>query len=115
MSVILSENARKEQMNISVELKSIHDLVMLDTIIDLWKSKWKEDEADDDNDAEDEQDDCDYEPTEADAYGSMFPETAEEKAIRKVLDKLAEHLRAAGRTNFTYHYCGDAIRRDDRS
>ena len=88
------------------ELKLMFDLVKSDKIED-------EEELDDD-DAEDEQCCCDDEPAEADAYGSMFPETANEKAIRKALDKLAECLRAAGRTNFTYHYCGDAIRRDDK-
>lgn len=71
-------------------------------------------DEDDDDDAEDEQCDCDDEPAEADAYGNMFPETAEEKAQRKALDKLAECLRASGIADVTFHYCGHAIRRDDK-
>lgn len=86
----------------------------LKLMFDLVKSDQIEDEEEDDDDAEDEQCGCDDESAEADAYGSMFPETANEKAIRKALDKLAECLRAAGRTNFTYHYCGDAIWSDDK-
>ena len=51
-------------MIISVEMKSIHDIVMLDAIVDLWKSKWKADEVEeeeDDDDAEDESCDCNHE------------------------------------------------------
>ena len=105
-------------MKLSVEINGIHDLILFDTFLDSLAEKWKadvdDDEEEDDDDAEDEQCGCDDEPAEADAYGSMFPETADEKAIRKALDKLAECLRASGRTNFNYHYCGDAIRRDDK-
>ena len=106
-------------MKLSVEINGIHDLILFDTLLDRLAEKWKPDvpeidDEDEDDDAEDEHCCCDDEHAEADAYGSMFPETANEKAIRKALDKLAECLRAAGRTNVTYHYCGDAIRRDDK-
>lgn len=104
-------------MKLSFEINGIHDLILFDTLLDSLAYKWKagvDDDEEDDDDAEDEQCNSDDEPAEADAYGSMFPETTEEKAIRKALDKLAECLRAAGRTNVTYHYCGDAIRCDDK-
>lgn len=96
-------------MKLSIEIQPWE----LKLMCDLVKSYQIEDEEELDDDAEDEQRCCDDEPAEADAYGSMFPETANEKAIRKALDKLAECLRAAGRTNVTYHYCGDANRSDD--
>ena len=99
-------------MKLSVEINGIHDLILFDTLLDSLAYKRKVDVDDeeelDDDDAEDEQCCCNSESAEEDAYGSMFPETANEKAIRKALDKLAECLRAAGRTNVTYQYCRDA-------
>lgn len=72
-------------MNISVEVKNIHDLLMLDTIIDLWKAKWKAEESDD---ADDEPEDCDDEPAEADD-----DDDAEEEARQKAVDELVRTLR----------------------
>ena len=43
-------------MIISVEMKSIHDIVMLDAIVDLWKSKWKADEVEEEEDDEEDDD-----------------------------------------------------------
>ena len=52
-------------MKLSVEIDNIHDAIMLDMIIDLWKRKWAEDAKEQkDDDAEDEQCDRDDEPAE---------------------------------------------------
>ena len=71
---------------------------------------WAKEQEMEDDDAEDESCNCDDESTEADACDRMFPETADEKAHRKALDKLAECLRASGVADVTFHYCGHAKR-----
>lgn len=92
-------------MIFSVEIKGIHDMIMLDTIIDMWKNKWKDDEAElkgeDDDDAEDEPCDCDDESSEED-------DDVEAKAHEAALAKFAECLRDAGIADVSFTYCGTA-------
>lgn len=83
------------------ELKLMFDLMKSDQIED-------EEELEDDDDAEDEQCCCNHEPAEEAC------DDAECEAHRKALDKLAECLRASGIADVTFHYCGHAIRRDDK-
>lgn len=103
-------------MILSVEIKDIHDMIMLDTIIDMWKDKWKADDAElkgtEDDDAEDESSDSDDESEKA--YECMFPETEEEKAHRKALDKLANALRDCGVADVSFTYVGNVHRCKNR-
>jgi len=103
------------KLQVGVEINSIHDAVMLDTLIDLYKAKWKADEAEVENDdAEDEQNDDADEESE-DGYECYFPETKEEKAHRKALDKLADCLRKSGVADVSFTFCGNEHRRKNRS
>ena len=53
------------KLTAEVELKTIHDLVLLDTLIDAWKDKWNKEDAEmKHDDAEDEPCDCDDESSE---------------------------------------------------
>ena len=64
-------------MVISIEMKSLHDIVMLDAIVDLWKTKWKADEIEEEEDDEEDDDtvsDCDSDDAEDD----------EEEAVRRI-------------------------------
>ena len=64
-------------MIISVEMKSIHDVIMLETIVEMWKAKWKADEIEEEEDDEEDDDtvsDCDTDDSEDD----------EEEAVRRI-------------------------------
>lgn len=112
-------------MILSVEVKGIHDLVMLDTIIDLWKTKWNADEAElkgaDDDDADDEQDDCD----DSTCTDCKYPEAkclvkdtaeffAEHKGLFDALTSLTDAMRDSGVTGSVCFNCPHAVRSDDR-
>ena len=95
-------------MNISINIENVHDLIMLDTIIDLWKAKWAEDvkpKEDDDDDAEDEPCGCDDESDEDD----------KEEAIRDAAKVLFCAIRDAGYPRVGCIDLGDAVRRKHRS
>lgn len=86
-------------MIISVEMKSLHDVIMLDSIIDMWKSKWKADEAElkgDNDDAEVESEDCSDEP-EAETDAEYDP-----KAYEEALDKLKKAIRDCGGDDISF-------------
>lgn len=103
-------------MKVSVEIDNLHDVIMLDMIIDMWKDKWKADEAEaeeDDDDAEEEQCDCEDEESE-DGYESFIPETAEEKAHRKALRELEKAMRDAGISGVDLRFVGNVRRRKSR-
>lgn len=99
-------------MKIAVEIDKIHDLIMLDMIIDMWKDKFNNEEANYE-DADEEQDDDADEESE-DGRQCITPETEEEKAHRKALDKFAECLRNSGIADVSFTYMGNAKRRNDR-
>lgn len=64
-------------MIISLEMKSIHDVIMLETIVEMWKAKWKADEIEEEEDDEEDDDtvsDCDSDDSEDD----------EEEAVRRI-------------------------------
>ena len=63
-------------MVISIEMKSLHDIVMLDAIVDLWKSKWKADEIE-------EEEDDDEEDTVSDS-DTDDSEGIDEEAVRRI-------------------------------
>ena len=87
-------------MVISLELKNIHDCVMLDTLIDAWKAKWKADDEELKHDnAEDEPCDCDDESCEEDL-------PAEAKAHKKALDEFAKAMHDAGIADVSFTYMG---------
>lgn len=99
------------KLQVGVEINSIHDAVMLDTLIGLYKAKWKADEAEaevEDDDAEDEQNDCDDDT-------DCVCKCADEEAHRKALDKLAECLRKSGVADVSFTFCGNVDRRKNRS
>lgn len=91
-------------------------MIMLDMIIDMWKSKWKADDAElkgtENDDAEDESNDSDDESEKA--YECMFPETKEEKAHRKALDELARVLHDSGIADVQFTYVGNVHRCKNR-
>lgn len=64
-------------MVISIEMKSLHDIVMLDAIVDLWKSKWKADEIEEEED--DEEDDDTVSDSDTDDS-----EGIDEEAVRRI-------------------------------
>ena len=66
-------------MNISIEINKIHDLIMLDTLIDLWKEKWKADEAEE---AEEEEVEDESEDTVSDSDTNR--KTQEERLIKEI-------------------------------
>lgn len=84
------------------------DRQMLETIIQLWKAKWQEDEVEDD-DADDESEDCDDDSEDED-----YDPQAEAEAHRKALDELEKHLRSADITFGSVAYCHHADRRKRR-
>ena len=99
------------KISVSAEIENVHDAIMFDSLIDLWKSKWKADEAEaevENDDAEDEQDDCDDDT-------DCVCKCADEEAHRKALDKLAECLRKSGVADVSFTFCGDVDRRKNRS
>ena len=107
-------------MNISVEIKSLQDLVMLDTIIDLWKSKWKEDEVEDEPDAEDEQCDGDDESCEGcksadEAVAETVSFFVEHQDIWQALSGLVNAMRDAGVSGSVSFDRSDESRKTDRS
>lgn len=64
-------------MIISLEMKSIHDVIMLETIVEMWKAKWKADEIEEEEDDEEDDDtvlDSDSDDSEDD----------EEEAVRRI-------------------------------
>ena len=91
-------------MIISLEGKNVHDLIMLDTIVDLWKAKWKADEAeeaeeDDDDDAEDESCDCDDDSCEKSAEEAVAETVnffVEHQDVWEALSGLVKAMRNAG-------------------
>ena len=90
------------KLSFEIELNTIHDLILFDTMLENIGKDSIEEEQDDEDDAEDEPRDRDNEPAEADVCFRMFPETAEEKAYRKALDDLVECLRAFCNANVSY-------------
>ena len=102
-------------MIFSVEVKNIHDLIMLDAIISAWKDKFDSEETEEveDDDAENESEDRDDESEET-AYERMFPETEEEKAHRKALESLAKCLRDNGIADISINHIYDVHRRKNR-
>ena len=97
------------KMTLEVEV----DRQMLETIIDLWKAKWREEEVEDD-DAEDESEDLDDDSENEDECDHIFPETTEERAHRKALEKLSECLRSNGIADVDFVYRRHAVRRNRR-
>ena len=93
-------------MKLTVEVEA--DRQMLETIIELWKAKWNEEEVEDD-DAEDEPEDCDD-----DSEDEAIDSEAEEEAHRKALDELEKHLRNSGIAFHSVAYCRHAGRRKRR-
>lgn len=90
-------------MIFSIEMKSIHDLVMLDTLIDAWKAKWKADDEElKHEDAEDEQCDCDDEPE------AETDDEPDAEAHKQALEKLAKCLHDSGIADVSFTYCGTA-------
>jgi len=88
------------KLTAEVELKSIHDLVLLDTLIDAWKAKWeKEDKELKYEDADEESDDCDDESCED-------LDDADAKAHEEALAKFAKCLRDSGIADISFTYCG---------
>ena len=65
-------------MIISLEMKSIHDVIMLETIVEMWKAKWKADEAEE---AEEEEDDEEDSVSDCDTDDS---EDLDEEAVRRI-------------------------------
>ena len=90
-------------MKLTVEVEV--DRQMLETIVDLWKAKWQEDEnANEDDDAENESEDRDDESAEA----------VDAEAHRKALEKLAECLRDNGIADVAFTCTRNAVRRNRR-
>ena len=87
-------------MKLSIEIDNVHDLILLETILDTIKK-------------DDESDDC-----EADDDGSCkcaeeeMPEGA--KAAKEELDRLADVLRRNGIADVRFEYCGTVHRSKDR-
>lgn len=98
------------KIGVELEVNNIHDAVMLDTLIDLWKSKWKADEEKTNDDAEDEQDDSDDE-SEAECFCDS---ETERKAHQDALDALAKCLRDSGIADVSFSYNGHVNRRKPR-
>jgi hypothetical protein len=89
-------------MIISLEVKNVHDLIMLDTIVDLWKAKWKAEEAEeeeDDDDAEDEPCGCDDDSCEKSAEEAVAETVnffVEHQDVWEALSGLVKAMRDAG-------------------
>lgn len=103
-------------MIISLEVKNVHDLVLLDTIVDLWKAKWKADEAEeaeeeeDDDDAEDESCDCDDDSCEKSAEEAVAETVnffVEHQDVWEALSGLVKAMRDAGNHGTVSFYRGD--------
>lgn len=83
-------------MKFSVEINTIYDMAMLDTIIDLWREKFAKDYEgieEDLNDAEDESENCDNDETED---GDATDQDKEAEARAEAMRQLADALRDAG-------------------
>lgn len=107
-------------MIISLEVKNIHDMLMLNAIIDLWKAKWKADEAEeeeDDDDAEDESCDCDDESSEKSADKAVAETVqffVDHQEVWEALSGLVKAMRDAGINGTVSFDRGDESRETDR-
>ena len=98
-------------MKFSIEMKSVHDLVLLDTLIDAWKAKWKAD------DEELKHENARVEPEDRDDVPETDDVESDAKATAEALANLAKACRDNGIDNVSFRYCGkasgDHLKRDE--
>ena len=108
-------------MKLSIEMKSVHDLVLLDTLIDAWKAKWKADEAElkgANDDADDESEDSHIATPEevAEFVRNLRPSDLKKyETVGKAIEDLQNALSIVGLKFSGALHIDDADGCDDRS
>lgn len=85
-------------MIFSIEMKCVHDLVLLDTLIDAWKAKWNAD------DEELKHGNAEVESEDRDDVSETDDEELDAKATAEALAKLAKACRDNGIDNVSFTY-----------